>query len=57
MRLWHWIVRLFRGKAADGTAADMPIDTTNEWRNARLDEEVKHRLNVIDAGVNPHNMP
>jgi hypothetical protein len=57
MRLWHWIVRLFRGKAADGTAADVPIDTANEWRNARHDEEVKHRLNVMDAGVNPHNMP
>jgi hypothetical protein len=57
MRLWHWIVGIFRGKAADGTAADMPIDTTNEWRNARHDEEVKQRLNVMDAGVNPHNMP
>ena len=56
MRLWHWIVGIFRGKAAVGTAADMPIDTTNEWRNARHDEEVKQRLNVMDAGVNPHSM-
>jgi hypothetical protein len=55
MRLWHWIVGIFRGKAADGTAADMPIDTTNEWRNARHDEEVKHRLNVMQ--VNPDHMP
>ena len=56
MRLWHWIVGIFRGKAADGTAADMPIDTTNEWRNARHDEEVQHRLNVMDAGVSSHDM-
>jgi hypothetical protein len=53
MRLWQWIVGI-RGKAADGTAADLPIDTTNEWRNTRHDEEVKHRLNM-DAGV-PRNM-
>ena len=56
MRLWHWIVGIFRGKAAEGTAADMPIDTTSEWRNARHDEEVKHRLNVMDAGVSSHDM-
>jgi len=57
MRLWHWIVGMFREKAADGTGADTPIDTINEWRNVRHDEEVKQRLNVMDAGVNPHNMP
>jgi hypothetical protein len=57
MRLWHWIVGMFREKAADGTGADTPIDTTNEWRNVRHDEEVKQRLNVMDARVNPHNMP
>lgn len=56
MRLWHWIVEIFRGKATDSTAADMPIDTANEWRNARHDEEVKHRLSVMDARVNPHDM-
>jgi hypothetical protein len=55
MRLWHWIVGMFRGKAADGTAADLPMDTTNEWRNARHDEEVRHRLNVGNAGVHPND--
>jgi hypothetical protein len=57
MRLWHWIVGMFRGKATEDTAADLPIDTTNEWRNVRHEEEVKERLNVINAGVNPHHMP
>jgi hypothetical protein len=55
MRLWDWIVAMFRGKAPVGTAADLPADTTREWRNVRHDEEVKRRLNV--GQVNPHDMP
>ena len=55
VRLWDWIVELFRGKAPVGTAADLPADTTREWRNVRHDEEVKRRLNV--GQVNPHDMP
>ena len=55
MRLWHWIVGMFHGKAADDTTADLPMDTTNEWRNARHDEEVRHRLNVGNAGVHPND--
>lgn len=55
MRLWNWIVEMFRGKAPVGTAADLPADTIREWRNVRHDEEVKRRLNV--GQVNPHDTP
>jgi len=37
-------------------AADMPIDTANEWRNSRHDEEIRHRLKIMDAGVNSHDL-
>jgi hypothetical protein len=55
MRLWHWIVGMFRGKAANGTAPETPIAATNEQRRGHLREEVDHRLRVIvDGRVHPH---
>jgi hypothetical protein len=56
MHLLNWIVGIFRRKAADGTAPEAPIAGTNAQRKAGLDDEVKLRLGVIDARVNPHNM-
>jgi hypothetical protein len=57
MRLWHWIVGMFLGKAANGTAPEAPIAATNAQRRGHLDEEVDHRIRVIvDGRVQPHDM-
>ena len=50
MRLWHWILGLFRGRTTEPTAADLDAQ-----RRAHLDARAADAARTADARLPPHN--
>lgn len=53
MRLWHWIVAIFRGRTDAPAVGD--IADFDAQRRAHLDERAAQATRVADARLPPHN--